>query len=765
MQPIEELGNAVARAWLDCDNRDDAFPSIASRALQQSRLLQRVSQDQLAEWFLTESRLPDQQFRDFGQPALTLYRGHKFYIELLYWLDSTTAIHQHSFAGAFGVFAGASLHTRYDFRCDEIVSSELVFGDLTFRSAELLRQGDVREIVPGDGLIHSLFHLDRPSITLVVRTNSLARSYPQYSYRKPGIAYDPFYTPEPFATRLRLLEALRDTGHERYWDLACEVLRQSDPWMTYALLSALYGHANDTAEWNVLVDLARRRYGSRVDMFLQSFEERTREQNITNRRREIRDPDHRFFLALLLNVPHRRAISQLIAEKCPGMDPEALILQWVGELSAAHKIGLEFDPLSLKMLQHALRDLTLDDMMRGLAEVFGEAHVAEESGNLNRLWREIHDSTLLRPLLRPGMPDCVINPVAHIDAQSRDGRLAFSIEAPVRGESLRCTTVSAESHPDVFPLLTRAMEQGQDLTLTLAGQEADALRSVGLLVPADRISRPVELDVTVSTDEFKADMLSRDPMSDVVFNPGPDRLPVVPLRTLPGGAIVLARDAARQTWFPYSLSGQQLEALRTARRNDAASGTAADAERVQWCGMLDHARRKLHSHRFAFVSSVLPQPLISAVAQYYRQRVEEGYFSLKNGHSNQYATHREPLAEWIHATVADMLRPAFPVDVKPSYSYVCVYKTGATLDRHTDRPQCEFTVSLCVDAGAGGNGWPLYIESPADNAVIEARVRVGSAVIFKGRELPHFRRTLSRGGHVTSLLLHFVETGYQGELD
>ena len=615
MQTIQELGDEVARAWLACDNRDDAFPAVASRALRESSLLQRASQAELVEWFLTESRLPDQQFRDFGQPALTLYKGDKFYIELLYWLDSTTAIHQHSFAGAFGVFQGSSLHTSYAFRCDEVVSSELVFGDLTFRSSELLRQGDVREIVPGDTSIHSLFHLDRPSITLVIRTNSLARFAPRVSYRKPGIGCDPFYTSEPFATRLRLLGALRDTSHDRYWDLARELLQRSDPWMAYALLSAVYGHGNTTTEWHELVDIARNRHGSRVDVFLQSFEERTREQNITARRQEIWDADHRFFLALLLNLPHRRAITQLIAAKHPGKDPEALILQWVGDLSAAKKIGLEFDALSLKMLQHVLRDLTLDDMMRGLAEVFGEAHVAEEKSNLHRLWREVHDATLLRPLLQSGTAECVINPVARVDARSRDGRLEFSIEAPVRGESLRCTTVSADSHPEAFRLLTLATKQAENRTLILAGHETDALRTLGLLVPAENVSRPVELDITVSADQVQADLLSGDPMSDVVFNPGPDRLPTVPLRTLPDGEIVMVRDAGRQTWFPYSLSRQQLETLRTVRNDGGSTDSAAHAQRVRWCGMLDEARRKLHSHGYAFVSSVLPAHLTSAMAQ------------------------------------------------------------------------------------------------------------------------------------------------------
>jgi len=172
MRAIQELGDSVARAWLAADYADEAFPEIASHALRESELL-RGSESQLSEWFLTDTCLPDQQFREFGQPALTLYRGHKFYIELLYWLDSTTAIHQHSFAGAFGVFKGSSLHTQYDFHCDRVLSSELIVGDLIFRSSNLLTQGDVREIHPGKEFIHSLFHLERPSITLVVRTHSL----------------------------------------------------------------------------------------------------------------------------------------------------------------------------------------------------------------------------------------------------------------------------------------------------------------------------------------------------------------------------------------------------------------------------------------------------------------------------------------------------------------------------------------------------------------------------------------------------------------
>lgn len=724
MQAIQELGDAVARAWLACDYADDAFATIASQALRQSELLRRSSQSQLNEWFLTETRLPEQQFRDFGQPALTLYRGHKFYIELLHWLDSTTAIHQHSFTGAFGVFRGSSLHTRYDFKCDHVISSEFILGDLTFRSSELLTQGDVREIGPGKAFIHSLFHLDRPSITLVVRTHSLTRSYPQYSYRRPGIGYDPFYKPEPFATRLRLLATLRDSSNINFWSLARELLVQCDPWMTFALLSMVHEPEKTPAGWDNLIELARKRHGGLIDIILQSFEEKTREQNITARRRDIWETDHRFFLALLLNLPHRQAIYKLIAQRYPESDPETLILRWLSELAAAGKIGLNFDALSLKMLQHVLNDLSLEDMFKGLAEVFGETQVDEERGNLNRLWNELHESSLLRPLLRRGEPDAL--------------RLNVDVAGDGRNGS---------------------------------GTRTSADKKLG--------SGPIELDVTVSTDELESGKLYEDPVRDVRFEPEAGSLPDVPLKTLPQGEIVLMRDPVRCVWFPNSLSNSQVELVRSKLSEKVSIGAAhalrADEMFVpqhdtselctQWSNMLAEARNKLTSHRFALVSSLLPSHLLNAIAAYYRQRVAQGYIRLRPGTTNNYAAHREPLAEWLHPIVGEMLRPAFPVEVKPSYTYLSVYTGGATLERHTDRPQCEFTVSLCVDATPGGERWPLYVESPVDNAVIEVRLPVGDAIIFKGRELPHSRRALALQESVTSLLFHFVETTFQGGLD
>jgi len=69
----------------------------------------------------------------FGQPPITLFHHDRFYIEALFWLSSTTSIHQHAFAGAFSVLAGSSVQARYRFEPRTGVERRLRFGHVSLR--------------------------------------------------------------------------------------------------------------------------------------------------------------------------------------------------------------------------------------------------------------------------------------------------------------------------------------------------------------------------------------------------------------------------------------------------------------------------------------------------------------------------------------------------------------------------------------------------------------------------------------------------------
>ncbi|MGI8469286.1 MAG: hypothetical protein ACR2N3_12620 [Pyrinomonadaceae bacterium] len=95
-------------------------------------LPEKVSAWDAIAWTLGETNLPEQ--RDlagrFDDPPITLYNSPRFHIDIYFWLDGTTSIHQHGFCGAFQVLLGSSLHSSYDFEPQEILNTFTEIGAL-----------------------------------------------------------------------------------------------------------------------------------------------------------------------------------------------------------------------------------------------------------------------------------------------------------------------------------------------------------------------------------------------------------------------------------------------------------------------------------------------------------------------------------------------------------------------------------------------------------------------------------------------------------
>src|SRR6266496_2769412 len=187
MRPFVELGALVEERWRERNYNEDLFPDIAAQALLESNLTEQVDPWEIIRWVHTTPELPRQQDRKakFGNPPITLFTGARFYIDVYYWLDGTTDIHQHSFSGAFQVLLGSSVHSHYRFEKDREINPYFLTGKVELQDVCLLKKGNIREIRPGPNFIHSLFHLERPSATITIRSNHAPHDPIQYSYLKP----------------------------------------------------------------------------------------------------------------------------------------------------------------------------------------------------------------------------------------------------------------------------------------------------------------------------------------------------------------------------------------------------------------------------------------------------------------------------------------------------------------------------------------------------------------------------------------------------
>lgn len=422
MQFFERLGAMIEQRWKDHNYDEVEFPDVSAEALVETNPSALVDPLDIIRWVHNSPQLPAQQDIDarFGNPPVTLYAGPRFYIDAYYWLDGTTSIHQHSFSGAFQVLTGSSIHSRYDFQVDEEINAHLVVGNAAMRKVELLRQGDVRKIRPGTEFIHALFHLERPSVTITVRTYHTPKGAPQFSYLKPFIGFDPFFKEQSSIRKVQTAVLLLKMEHSEADKIIGDLILSSDFHTVFAVLEAAFHQlTSDELErvfhlstgrerFAELLDKARIRHGQLVELLPPVFDELQRQANIAQRRSYLKDTDQRFLLALILNVPDRSRVLALVKQRFPDRDAIDTIADWLRDLGTTKMLGSpepnvlgveDFDDDCLFVIRGLLQGRSQEQISRDTVEQYSAERASQLNADMAQIIDSLRASILLRPLL------------------------------------------------------------------------------------------------------------------------------------------------------------------------------------------------------------------------------------------------------------------------------------------------------------------------------------------------------------------------------
>lgn len=415
MQLFQDLGDHIESAWLKQNYNEETLPEIAAAALRAADLPSKITPWEVVEWALRQRELPPQ--RDlhgrFGDPPITIFSGPRFHIDLYFWFEGTTAIHQHGFCGAFQVLAGSSIHSWYEFETYEVVNTFAEIGEMRLKVCELLEVGAVQEIWAGKRYIHSLFHLDQPSATIVVRTDRSPLHLPQFSYEKPGLAIDPFFEQPTTIKKLQILAAAFRAKRPEADRLAIEMIEASDFHTTFSILTRLrhlvganqleqmFRIEGAVSRFQAFLDAAIDRYGTRAEILPSIFEHLDAVDEIVKRRAFVTNPEHRFFFALLMNIDRRDDILALVKQRFPDTDPIEKVLDWVFDLAETRVVGVEtsnalgipdFGDAEMFVLENLLNDRSDQEIL--------EAYAAENQGaDAAEAIEKVRGAVVFRPLL------------------------------------------------------------------------------------------------------------------------------------------------------------------------------------------------------------------------------------------------------------------------------------------------------------------------------------------------------------------------------
>ena len=131
----------------------------------------------------------------------------------------------------------------------------------------------------------------------------------------------------------------------------------------FYVLQHCMGYLRRLDEWEAAIRTFERRHGVLAAGVEATLREEERRNVIKGLRTTVVEPEHRFFLALLMNAPTRADLLALVAQRFLGEAAAAVVLRWVEELTdvsddGATILGTVF-PETLDVESEAQADLFL----------------------------------------------------------------------------------------------------------------------------------------------------------------------------------------------------------------------------------------------------------------------------------------------------------------------------------------------------------------------------------------------------------------------
>jgi|TARA_Y100000114_G_scaffold51745_1_gene47249 hypothetical protein len=109
----------------------------------------------------------------------------------------------------------------------------------------------------------------------------------------------------------------------------------------------------------------------------------------------------------------------------------------------------------------------------------------------------------------------------------------------------------------------------------------------------------------------------------------------------------------------------------------------------------------------------------------------------------------DPIMEALLVTKGPEIEKKLGVELLPTYSFWRMYTKYSRLVKHSDRPSCEYSVSVFI-GGDQTHKWPFIADGNKIN------IDPGDAIFYKGCEIKHWREEFL-GDYQAQLFLHYVD--------
>ena len=164
---------------------------------------------------------------------------------------------------------------------------------------------------------------------------------------------------------------------------------------------------------------------------------------------------------------------------------------------------------------------------------------------------------------------------------------------------------------------------------------------------------------------------------------------------------------------------------------------------------------------YAIERNFLDAESLTILSKYMENKLARGEFDVRENtldprEASVYSLYADPMSEMLLENKLEHVQEITGKSLSPTYSFARVYINEDSLEKHIDRPSCEYSVTVNINY-AGGK-WPIWMLSLEGEAV-EILLSPGDAVIYKGCDVPHWRNPMIQYGCTANaqIMLHYVD--------
>jgi hypothetical protein len=193
----------------------------------------------------------------------------------------------------------------------------------------------------------------------------------------------------------------------------------------------------------------------------------------------------------------------------------------------------------------------------------------------------------------------------------------------------------------------------------------------------------------------------------------------------------------------------------------------AERRLAEWAEVVRKSARGFREKGYMPAANLIHPFNLAALRRYYRHAIRRGAIHLGDEQSpRRYTFHNESVARFFHHQITNAVSAIVGEALKPSYVYLASYLSGAELKKHTDRQQCEFSVTLCLDFSPEpqlATSWPICLDTAEGTVTVYQAL--GDGLVYRGTKVPHYRGVLAEGYTSTSIFFHYVPENFSGLLE